>query len=161
IARRHRSALRASELSRRHARHAGRQRAALSRQSHPQRRRLRPRPAARRHFGVLPARHPPPTDATSGLTAHRLKALCAEQDVCSPGRARAMLSLLQLFGYIAPAPGSDRRYKLLAPTALLTAFLRERWRAMFAAIALLKPEGAAARAALARDDFLAALTRAV
>jgi len=102
-----------------------------------------------------------PTDATSGLTAHRLKALCAEQDVCSPGRARAMLSLLQLFGYIAPAPGSDRRYKLLAPTALLTAFLRERWRAMFAAIALLKPEGAAARAALARDDFLAALTRAV
>src|SRR5262245_13192310 len=91
-----------------------------------------------------------PTDPTSGLTAHRLKALCAEQDVCSPGRARAMLSLLQLFGYIAPAPGSDRRYKLLAPTALLTAFLRERWSAMFAAIALLKPEGAAARRARAR-----------
>jgi hypothetical protein len=115
-------------------------------------------------------------DPTSGLTAQRLKALCAEQDVCSPGRARAMLSLLQLFGYIAPAPGSDRRYKLLAPTGLLTAFLRERWSAMFAAIALLKPEGAAALAALAseasgqrgnsisaleREDFLAALTRAV
>jgi hypothetical protein len=49
----------------------------------------------------------------------------------------------------------------LAPTELLTAFLRERWSAMFAAIALLKPEGAAARVALERDDFLAALTRAV
>jgi hypothetical protein len=100
-------------------------------------------------------------DPTSGLTAQRLKALCAEQDVCSPGRARAMLSLLQLFGYMAPAPGSDRRYKLLAPTELLTAFLRERWSGMFAAIALLKPEGAAARAALEREDFLAALTRAI
>src|SRR5258706_1835755 len=43
-------------------------------------------------------------DPGSGLTAQRLKALCVEQDVCSAGRARAMLSLLQPFGYPANAP---------------------------------------------------------
>jgi len=102
-----------------------------------------------------------PGDPTSGLTAHRLKSLCVEQDVCSPGRARAMLSLLQLFGYVAPAPAADRRFKLLVPTELLIASLRERWSAMFAAIALLLPEGGTARAALARDDFLAALVRSM
>src|SRR5207248_9119690 len=58
-------------------------------------------------------------DPGSGLTAQRLKALCVEQDVCSAGRARAMLSLLQLFGYLARAPAADGRYKQLAPTALL------------------------------------------
>jgi hypothetical protein len=102
-----------------------------------------------------------PGDPTSGLTAHGLKSLCAEQDVCSPGRARAMLSLLRLFGYVAPAPASDRRFKLLVPTELLISSLRERWAAMFEAVALLLPEGAAARAALDRADFLAALVRHV
>src|SRR5262249_44651675 len=72
----------------------------------------------------------------SGLTTQRLKALCVEQDVCSAGRARAMLSLFQLFGYLARAPGGDRRYKQLAPTAALTAFLRERWSATLGATAL-------------------------
>jgi hypothetical protein len=102
-----------------------------------------------------------PADPTSGLTAHRLKSLCTEQDVCSPGRARAMLSLLQLFGYVAAAPATDRRFKLLMPTELLIASLRERWSTMFAAIAMLLPEGAAARAALDREDFLAALARSM
>jgi hypothetical protein len=100
-------------------------------------------------------------DPGSGLTAQRLKALCVEQDVCSAGRARAMLSLLQLFGYLARAPGADGRYKQLAPTPLLTSFLRERWNAMLGATALVLPEVAAARTALAREDFLAALVRGV
>ena len=100
-------------------------------------------------------------DPGSGLTAQRLKALCVEQDVCSAGRARAMLSLLQLFGYIERAPAADGRYKQLAPTPLLTSFLRERWSAMLGATALVLPEVAAARTALAREDFLAALVRGV
>jgi AraC-like DNA-binding protein len=100
-------------------------------------------------------------DPGSGLTAQRLKALCVEQDVCSAGRARAMLSLLQLFGYIERAPATDGRYKQLAPTPLLTSFLRERWSAMLGATALVLPEVAAARTALAREDFLAALVRGV
>ena len=100
-----------------------------------------------------------PDDPNSGLTAHGLKSLCVEQDVCSPGRARALLSLLRLFGYVVPAPASDRRFKLLVPTELLTDSLRQRWGALFDAIALLLPEGAAARAALDRDDFLAAFVR--
>jgi hypothetical protein len=100
-----------------------------------------------------------PGDPTSGLTAQRLKSLCVEQDVCSPGRARAMLSLLRLFGYVAPAAADDRRFKRLAPTELLSASLRQRWARMFEAVALMLPEGAAARACLDRDDFLAAFVR--
>ena len=50
-------------------------------------------------------------DPGSGLTAQRLKALCVEQDVCSPGRARAMLSLLQLFGYLERASGDQHHVR--------------------------------------------------
>jgi hypothetical protein len=70
-----------------------------------------------------------------------------------------MLSLLRLFGYVAPAHAADRRFKLLMPTEHLIASLRQRWSAMFAALALLLPEGEAWRTALARTDFLAALVR--
>jgi hypothetical protein len=100
-----------------------------------------------------------PGDPTSGLTAQSLKSLCVEQDVCSPGRARAMLSIMRLFGYVAAAPEGDRRYKLLVPTDLLMDSVRQRWSAMFTAVALVLPEGAAAVAALARDDFLGAVVR--
>src|SRR5262245_46079118 len=100
-------------------------------------------------------------DPGSGLTAQRLKALCVEQDVCSAGRARAMLSLLQLFGYLERAQGADGRYKQLAPTPLLLAYLRERWSAMLGATALVVPAVAAARDALARDDFISTLARHV
>ena len=102
-----------------------------------------------------------PEDPTSGLTAQRLKSLCVEQDVCSPGRARAMLSLLRLFGYVVPAPGSDRRFKRLAPTELLVSFLQQRWGGLFAAMALVSPAGEAARAALNRNDFLSAFVQRV
>lgn len=102
-----------------------------------------------------------PDDPGSGLTAQRLKSLCVEQDICSPGRARAMLSLLRLFGYVAPAAGTDRRFKRLEPTELLIASLRQRWHAVFDAVAMLLPEGDAAGAALGRDDFLAALAHQV
>jgi DNA-binding MarR family transcriptional regulator len=102
-----------------------------------------------------------PGDPTSGLTAQRLKSLCVEQDVCSPGRARAMLSLLRLFGYVAPAAGGDRRFKRLEPTELLIASLRQRWAGMFEAVAMMLPEGDAARVCLDRADFLAAFVRSV
>ena len=97
-----------------------------------------------------------PGDPASGLTAQRLKSLCVEQDVCSPGRARAILSLLRLFGYVVPAAGSDRRFKRLEPTELLISMLQQRWRVVFDAVAMLLPEGQAARASLDHADFLAA-----
>ncbi len=102
-----------------------------------------------------------PEDPASGLTAQRLKSLCVEQDVCSPGRARAMLSLLRLFGYVIPVTGSDRRFKRLEPTELLAASLRQRWHVVFDAMALVLPVGNAARAALDDADFVAALVRRV
>ena len=101
-----------------------------------------------------------PDDPSSGLTANGIKSLCIEQDVCSPGRARALLSLMRLFGYIATAPSAaDRRLKLLMPTDLLVASLRERWDLLFESIALVLPETAAARAALDGPDFLPAFVR--
>ena len=101
-----------------------------------------------------------PDDPSSGLTANGLKSLCIEQDVCSPGRARAALSLMRLFGYIAAAPSpADRRLKLLMPTDLLVASLRERWGLIFESSALVLPDAAAARTALDGPDFLAAFVR--
>jgi hypothetical protein len=89
----------------------------------------------------------------SGLTAHRLKELCVECDICSPGRAGALLSLMQLFGHVqlATDPG-DRRLKRLVPTELLIASVRERWQLLFGAMVPVLPEGATALAALDRDE---------
>ena len=43
-------------------------------------------------------------EPTSGLTATRLQTMCAEQGVCSFGRAGALIQLLRFSGYLAPAP---------------------------------------------------------
>src|SRR5882672_10665072 len=81
--------------------------------------------------------------------------------MCAVRGARAMLSLLRLFGYVAPAAADDRRFKRLEPTELLSASLRQRWARMFEAVAMMLPEGEAARERLDRDDFLAAFARKV
>lgn len=62
--------------------------------------------------------------ATGGLTLPRLEQLCATSGLLSPGRARAVLLLLQYLGYVRPATNRARseptRYN---PTpALLQAF---------------------------------------
>ncbi len=103
-----------------------------------------------------------PGDPDSGLTVNRLKAVCAEHGICSPGRTRAMLALMRLAGYLAPAPeAADRRLQLLVPTERLTASLRERWACVLGAAALVRPEAAEAAAALDRaaPDVMAALGR--
>jgi DNA-binding MarR family transcriptional regulator len=90
-------------------------------------------------------------DPSSGLTPTNMKAMCAELKVCSPGRVVAMLSLLRVAGYLAPDPEViDRRQRRLVATEKLIAFLRERWRPHFEAMAPLFPDGAAMLATL--DD---------
>ena len=49
-----------------------------------------------------------PADPSSGLTPTRMKQLCSEFDLCSPGRATAMVSLMRFAGYVAPDPDSRR-----------------------------------------------------
>ncbi|HEX7759745.1 MAG TPA: hypothetical protein VF459_09595 [Caulobacteraceae bacterium] len=46
--------------------------------------------------------------ATGGLTLPRLKRLCAASGLLSPGRARAVLLLLQYLGYVRPTQGRAR-----------------------------------------------------
>ena len=77
-----------------------------------------------------------------GLTASRLKTVCSETGLCSPGRATALLSLMRFAGYIASAPHPlDRRIRVLVPTERLISDHRERLRGEIAALALLLPEG--------------------
>ncbi len=90
-------------------------------------------------------------DPTSGLTPTRMKAVCVEQQICSPGRATAMLSLMRFAGYLAPdAAVADRRHRPLVPTQKLIDLLRTRWRLHFAAMAPLFADGEAMLAAV--DD---------
>jgi hypothetical protein len=95
-----------------------------------------------------------PTDPSSGLTPTRMKAGCAEFEICSPGRAVAMLSLMRFAGYLAPAPTADRRVRGLVATDRLINLLVERWRVHFAALAVLRPEGEAALASLDDPSFV-------
>ncbi len=92
-----------------------------------------------------------PADPTSGLTPTRMKALCAELDVCSAGRAGAMLSLMRFSGYLTPdIQVVDRRQRRLVATEKLFTLLRARWRLNIGAMAPLFEDGAAMLAAL--DD---------
>jgi len=82
-----------------------------------------------------------PQDPGSGLTATRLQTMCAEQGVCSFGRAGALIRLLRWTGYLTDAPATqDRRVRLLMPTERMFEIHRERWRRQLHAVALVRPE---------------------
>jgi hypothetical protein len=101
-----------------------------------------------------------PDDPRSGLTVSRLKSLCADQNIGSPGRIEAVVMLMRVFGMLKPAPSAaDRRVRRLEPTERLVAMLHERWFGVLAAMALVMPEARSIRAALADDAFEGALIR--
>lgn len=93
---------------------------------------------------------------TGGLTATRLKQVCVETGVCSPGRVTAMLGALRLFGFLSVVPGRDRRVRRLVPTKKLLATHADRWRHFIEAIALLDPSARRALDRLADPAFVAA-----
>ena len=96
-----------------------------------------------------------PDDPAPGLTPVRMKKVCAALQICSPGRAEAMLLIMQLFGYLESARDAGRA-RLLVPTEKLIASHRERWHMMFDAVAPILPDAAAARDNLRRPDFIRA-----
>ena len=97
-----------------------------------------------------------PGDPRSGLTLSRVKAICIEQKICSPGRAEAMLILMRMFGYLASARSEeDRRLHRLVPTDALIGWHRERLAFTLEAVAGVLPEGAQVLAVLDSPDFLA------
>jgi hypothetical protein len=103
-----------------------------------------------------------PADPASGLTPGRMKAYCARLDLCSAGRAVAMLALMRFAGHLAPDPNvSDRRQHRLVATEKLVRLVTERWRLHFAAMAPLFPDGEALRDAMDDPAFLPPLMRAM
>jgi hypothetical protein len=102
----------------------------------------------------------PPDDPTPGLTVSRMKKLCSELGICSPGRAETMLILMRMFGHLEAAPAvADRRRRLLVPSRRLLESVQVRWQMQFEAMAQVLPEIAAASAVVRQADFTAALIR--
>jgi DNA-binding MarR family transcriptional regulator len=99
-------------------------------------------------------------DPRSGLTVSRLKTICVEQQVCSAGRTEAIVAVLRLFGFLVPAPSAqDRRVRRLVPTERMLTSQRQRWSVTFMAAGLVLPDARAAHNAIAREEFMAALSR--
>ncbi|MGE0565355.1 MAG: hypothetical protein AB7O50_12655 [Pseudolabrys sp.] len=101
-----------------------------------------------------------PDDPRSGLTLARLKALCADQDIGSPGRIEAFTILMRVLGFLRQdRDAQDRRVRRLTPTDRLYAAHRERWLGMMEAMAFVMPEAQTCRKALADAAFERAFIR--
>jgi DNA-binding MarR family transcriptional regulator len=103
-----------------------------------------------------------PAVPSSGLTPTRMKSICVDLDICSPGRAAAMLSLMRFGGYLEKAPATgDLRQRPLVATDKLIALIAERQRVHFSAMAPLFPDGSALLQALDRPAFMSGLLTAM
>jgi hypothetical protein len=97
-------------------------------------------------------------DPAGGLTAARMKALCAETGLCSTGRATAMLLLMRYAGYLSTASGENgNRMQRLVPTERMFESQRQRLSGNLRAMSLLLPEGTDGLAHLHRQDFIGAM----
>lgn len=100
--------------------------------------------------------------AGDGLTLTRLRALCAEHGVASPGRVSVFLTLMRFGGFVAPAAaGGDRRTRLLVPTARMMAHVRLFTAIQLQAIDLLWPDRGHEARLYAGPGFLEAFHRHV
>lgn len=77
---------------------------------------------------------------TGGLTLPRLKALCVETGLVSPGRARALLIYLQYLGYVTAAPRKEAKAPTrYDPTARFLATWHRHMRATLESAAVVEP----------------------
>jgi hypothetical protein len=96
-------------------------------------------------------------DPRPGLTVNRMKRLCVEHKICSRGRAEALIVLMRLFGYLAPAPGTaDRWRRWLVPTDVMLKLHQDRARATLEAMAVVMPEIERILPHVERPDFVVA-----
>ncbi|MFG1345388.1 hypothetical protein V5F59_10875 [Xanthobacter autotrophicus DSM 431] len=104
-----------------------------------------------------------PRDEGGGLAAGRLIQLCTTVGLCSPGRTRALLALMQWAGYLAPASesGGDRRVKPLEIQEKMYQLQRQRWHILFASLALVAPEVAVYQEKLADLAFTRSMARLI
>jgi hypothetical protein len=104
------------------------------------------------YFGV-------PDDPEPGLTVSRLKKVCADLGICSPGRAETMLILMRMFGHLEAAPATDRRKRLLMPTERLIESVRTRWAFQFENMMPVFPELRAPLSLINDRNFMLVLIR--
>lgn len=88
-----------------------------------------------------------------GFTVTQAQQICVAHGICSAGRAAAMIALMRFGGYLEALPSRDRRQRLCGVTGRLIAAHHERWRRLFAAIAMVGENGATALAALDHPAF--------
>lgn len=82
-----------------------------------------------------------PADPRSGLTPGRTRELCTELGLCSANRAVAILALMQVSGYVAPAESTgDGRVRRLVPTEKLQSLQRARIAGQIEALSVAIPE---------------------
>jgi len=97
----------------------------------------------------------------AGFTVAELRREATVHGVCSPGRTTALVAALRLQRMLTVVPADDRRVQRLVPAEPLLALHRARWRSHFQALALLRPDAAAALDALERPDFLGRFVHAM
>jgi hypothetical protein len=98
-------------------------------------------------------------DGDIGFTVTQAQENCLAHGICSPGRTTAMIALMRFGGYLEVLPSRDRRRRLLGGTGKLIAAHQARWRLLFGAIAMMRPDGKKALPALDRSDFTPAYAR--
>lgn len=93
-------------------------------------------------------------DPRSGLTLTRLKAVCADQNLASPGRIEAFVVLMRVLGFLRQDNDpDDRRVRRLTPTERLFAAHRDRWFGLMEAMTPVLPDTPALRACFADPTF--------
>ena len=98
-----------------------------------------------------------PPEAPGGFTVGQVKTLCQQQNICSPGRAGALLAGLQLIGLLTRRPSADRRITRLAPTPHFIDLYRQRWQSSFASLQPVVPWSETVLEALPQDAFIGAM----
>lgn len=97
-----------------------------------------------------------------GLTVTRIADLCEETDLCSRGRAKALITLMRWAGYVDASPSdgaTNRRQRPLAPTARMATEYTRRWQTMLTAVSRFDAVADEALARLGDVGFLSALVR--
>ncbi|MQT12937.1 hypothetical protein [Segnochrobactrum spirostomi] len=100
-------------------------------------------------------------NAGRGFTAAQLRRDAVACDLCSPGRATAVLAAMRFGKLVEPVAGGDRRERPLAPTETLLSLHRERWETLFGAIRHIMPETAAAAVDVPDAVLFGPCTRAI
>lgn len=103
-----------------------------------------------------------PDENGVGLTVTRIADICEETDLCSRGRAKALITLMRWAGYVdagPPGAAANRRQRPLVPTARMSSEYIRRWQTMLTAVSRFDPIADEALARLNEPGFLTFLVR--